>query len=128
MTPNDNCRRMLQMRVIVLLLLVAGECVAQDTGAPIGSPALTPRLEDGTGHDPSKPRKSYLIPAIEIIGFDFALNRFDNRFIDQESYDVSWASIRRNLKSKWVVDHDAFETNQFLHPYQGSVYHTAARS
>ena len=62
------------------------------------------------------------------MGFDFALNRFNQRYIDRESFNVSWSSVRRNLKSKWVVDNDEFATNQFLHPYQGSIYHTAARS
>lgn len=72
--------------------------------------------------------KSHLIPALEIVGFEFALNRFAYRYVDRESFDVSWSSVRRNLNGPWVVDKDDFETNQFLHPYQGSVYHTAARS
>jgi hypothetical protein len=38
------------------------------------------------------------------------------------------ASIRRNLRSGWVVDDDPFTTNQLGHPYQGSIYHGFARS
>ena len=38
------------------------------------------------------------------------------------------ASIRRNLRGPWVVDDDPFEINQFLHPYQGAMYHGIARS
>jgi hypothetical protein len=30
--------------------------------------------------------------------------------------------------SKWVVDNDPFATNQFLHPYGGSIYYGIARS
>jgi hypothetical protein len=78
--------------------------------------------------DSDEPEESHIIPAIEIIGFDFALNRFANRFMEDDSYKVGWNSIRRNLKRGWVVDRDEFKINQFLHPYQGSVYHTAARS
>ena len=37
-------------------------------------------------------------------------------------------SIRRNLRGPWVVDDDPFEINQFLHPYQGAMYHGIARS
>ena len=103
----------------VLFLCLSGHGIAQNAGADSGSVAAS---ED------SEPRKSYLIPAIEIVGFDFALNRFDHRYMDPESYDVRWSSIRRNLRTGWVVDNDEFEINQFLHPYQGSVYHTAARS
>jgi hypothetical protein len=72
--------------------------------------------------------KSYIIPALEIIGFQVALNRFGNRYVDKESFKVGWNSIGHNLRRGWVVDRDEFEVNQFLHPYQGSVYHTAARS
>jgi len=102
---------------IALLLFVPHENLAQDV-------IVTPEFETGS----DAPQKSYLIPAAEILGFDFALNRFNRRFIDRESFNVTWTSIRRNFRCNWVVDNDEFATNQFLHPYQGSLYHTAARS
>jgi hypothetical protein len=76
----------------------------------------------------SQPDKSYLIPAAEIIGFDFGLSRYNRRFSGSSDYDVSWRSIRNNLHGPWVVDNDPFKVNQFAHPYQGSIYHDAARS
>ena len=103
---------------IFLLLLTARENLAQEVGAP-------PASDDSNS---GEAKENYIIPALEIVGFDFALNRFNQRYIDRESFNVSWSSVRRNLKSKWVVDNDEFATNQFLHPYQGSIYHTAARS
>src|SRR6187401_3327563 len=60
-----------------------------------------------------EPKKSYIIPALEILGFDVALNRFGYRFDDREAFNIGWSSIRRNLKRGWVVDHDEFKTNQF---------------
>jgi hypothetical protein len=72
--------------------------------------------------------KSYIIPALEIIGFDFLLNRFNYHFIDKEVYGTTWSSIRDNLTGTWIVDTDPFSTNQFLHPYQGSIYYGSARS
>src|SRR5689334_14107382 len=48
-------------------------------------------------------RRSYAIPALEILGFQFLLNRFDKAFVGSD-YNVSWNSIRRNWHSKWVVD------------------------
>jgi hypothetical protein len=74
------------------------------------------------------PEKSYAVPALEIIGFDFLLNRFNHRFSGSTDYDVSMASIRRNLHGPWVVDNDPFKINQFAHPYQGSMYHGAGRA
>jgi hypothetical protein len=71
--------------------------------------------------------KSYAIPALEILGFQFLLNRYDNAFQGNE-YNVTLDSIRRNLHHDWVADNDPFKVNQFLHPYQGSIYHGFARS
>jgi hypothetical protein len=83
------------------------------------SPGLAPQRE---------PRKDYTLPALEILGFDFLLNRFNHSFSRSHDYDVSLDSIRRNLRSSWVVDRDPFSINQFGHPYQGSMYHGFARS
>ena len=98
------------MRTLCLIaLLFAGAARAQDL------PAL------------GEERKSYAIPAAEIAGFDFLLNRIDRR-IYGEDYAVSGSSIRRNLRGGWVVDNDPYSINQLLHPYQGSIYHGFARS
>ncbi|AGC48380.1 hypothetical protein MYSTI_07108 [Myxococcus stipitatus DSM 14675] len=53
------------------------------------------------------------------------------------TYDVSignkeWARIsvdswKKNLETGFVWDGDGFSTNQFAHPYHGSLYYTAAR-
>jgi hypothetical protein len=72
--------------------------------------------------------KSYLIPALEIVGFQFLLNQFDRHFIDNTVYNSSWSSIQQNASHKWVVDNDPFSINQFGHPYQGSMYYGFARS
>jgi hypothetical protein len=73
--------------------------------------------------------KSYIIPAVDIVGFQLALNLF-NRNFDSEAdiYKTDGSSIQHNLQSGWVIDKDPFATNQFLHPYQGSIYHGFARS
>jgi hypothetical protein len=76
----------------------------------------------------SESRKSYLIPALEIIAFDTALNRFDKAYFGCCDFDVTMSTVRRNLRSSWVVDRDPFLVNQLGHPYQGSIYHGLARS
>lgn len=81
-----------------------------------------------TANPPAEPDKSYTVPALEIVAFDFLLNRYNRRFSGSSDYDVSWASIRRNLRGPWVVDNDPFKINQFAHPYQGSLYHGAGRA
>ena len=72
--------------------------------------------------------KSYLIPAAEIVGFNLLLNRFNYHFIDKQVYDTTLQTVQDNLSHKWVVDTDPFAVNQFMHPYQGSVYFGLARS
>ncbi|TMH61852.1 MAG: DUF3943 domain-containing protein [Betaproteobacteria bacterium] len=72
-------------------------------------------------------RKSYAIPAFEIVGFDVLLNLSNRHFIGSP-YHSNLTSIRHNLHHSWVVDNDPFSTNQFGHPYQGSMYHGFARS
>lgn len=71
--------------------------------------------------------KSYLLPAVEIVAFEAMLNLFD-RLVLGSSYQTSLQSMKDNLNSRWVVENDPFEINQFGHPYQGSMYHGFARS
>ena len=77
---------------------------------------------------PERPARNYLLPAAEIASFDFLLNRYNRWFRHGSEYSVDAFTINRNLHSKWVVDNDPFKVNQFLHPYQGSMYHGFARS
>jgi hypothetical protein len=119
-----------------MLLCVAGaQGFAQEGGLKMPSlPAIPPRepITPGAGAglvDTAaliEARKSHAIPALEIIGFDFLLNRINRR--NSDDYDVSGASVRRNLRGPWVVDNDPYQVNQLGHPYQGSMYHGFARS
>jgi hypothetical protein len=72
--------------------------------------------------------KSHLVPAYEIPAFELLLNRFDHYVEDPHVYRWPISNFRENLHHKWVVDNDAFATNQFLHPYQGAFYQGLARS
>ena len=98
--------------------------LAQTINAP--SPAAnanltTPVPQWGT-------EKSYLIPALEIVGFDVLLNLFDRAYFGCCDYDVDLSSIKRNLHRGWNEDRDEFTVNQLGHPYQGSMYHGFARA
>ena len=106
---------------LVRALAVVGLC----TTVAATSSAQVPTTDAAAEIDANK---SYLIPVPEIIGFDFLLNRFNRHREGPGDYDVTTTSIRRNLRHSWVVDNDPFSVNQFLHPYQGSMYHGFARS
>jgi Domain of unknown function (DUF3943) len=117
---------------------VAGAAIADEPAANSIPRSWIAANDDATTRAAAKPnmdlsaeidaRKSYSIPPAEIIGFDFLLNRFNRHNEGPGDYDVTSASIRRNLRHSWVVDNDPFSVNQFLHPYQGSMYHGFARS
>jgi hypothetical protein len=48
---------------------------------------------------------------------------------DAEFAHISWESIKYNLKfSSWQWDDNNFKTNQFAHPYHGSMYFSAFRT
>ncbi|MBA2672933.1 DUF3943 domain-containing protein [Ramlibacter sp.] len=73
--------------------------------------------------------RDWRVPAMEIIGFDFLVNRVNHCCgTDRQDYAVSVGSIRRNLRGSWDVDADPFNVNQLGHPYQGSMYYGFARS
>ncbi|MCD8738977.1 DUF3943 domain-containing protein [Mucilaginibacter roseus] len=53
-----------------------------------------------------------------------------SKFISKAPYaNVTWSSIKHNIKpGSWTWDKDIFKTNQFGHPYHGSLYFNAFRS
>jgi hypothetical protein len=99
--------------------------LAQTLNAP--SPAAA-NVNLTTSVPPWGTQKSYLIPALEIVGFDTLLNLFDRAYYGCCEYDTDLSSIKRNLRRGWKVDSDEFTINQLGHPYQGSMYHGFARA
>ncbi len=84
---------------------------------------------------PEGPGKSYLIPALEIIGFNLALNTAariaypnetqDGKKVYQTSLSTSWDNL---VHGPWVIDQDSYTVAQLRHPYQGAIYQGFARS
>ncbi|MGH7871364.1 MAG: DUF3943 domain-containing protein [Candidatus Binatia bacterium] len=99
--------------------------LAQTANAP--SPA-TGNINLATSVPAWGTQKSYLIPALEIVGFDVLLNLFDRAYYGCCDFDSDFSSISRNLRRGWKVDSDEFTVNQLGHPYQGSMYHGFARA
>ena len=79
--------------------------------------------------------KSYFIPAVEVVGFTAVLNGLDRVFYPESDADghniyattfkTYWDNVFRH---HWELDTDSFSTNQFSHPYHGTVHYTMARS
>ncbi len=127
--------------VLVLALVTPGAGFAQEqTSTDMLTSPAPPQASPIGPPVPEKPKqflnwetgagRSYIIPAFEVTGYLLLLNQFDRHFIEPNSeYRTGTKSFRTNLTdSKWVIDKDPFATNQFLHPYGGSIYYGLARS
>jgi len=72
-------------------------------------------------------KKSYLVPAAEIVLFNAALVG------GAYAAGMDWADtgpdvVSRNIQGGWAFDDDAYSTNQIGHPFSGSLAFSAARS
>ena len=65
-------------------------------------------------------------------GLAFTVNIFfnsaDRIILDEDFAGVNPRTIKKNLTHGWWWDIDGFTTNQFGHPYQGSLYFNAGRA
>jgi hypothetical protein len=129
-------RRLLRpLRQIIVLLAMAAARLAVADDPKLDTP---PQREAPTAFAAKEPTpvrdwgvgegKSYWVPAYEIPTFELLLNRYDHYAVDSHVYESPISNFKENLHHKWVVDNDAFATNQFLHPYQGAFYQGLARS
>src|SRR2546430_16374193 len=97
------------------LFALAGTALAQQALPDLGS-------SDGESRE-----KSYAIPAAEIVGFQFLLNRVDH-WIYGADYAVTAGAIKRQLRPPRGVGGDPHKINQPPHPPPGSMYHRPSRS
>lgn len=106
-----------------------GEPLGQGSSTPAPAPPAPEKSKPVLNWDTGA-GKSYLIPALEIIGYELLLNQFDRHFVEPKSaYRSGTKSFWNNLTdSNWVIDNDQFSVNQFLHPYGGTIYYGLARS
>ena len=75
----------------------------------------------------SDSQPNYLLPAVEMVGQHIFFNVYA-RLQNDDFAQITPRTMWNNLYSSWEIDEDAFITNQIGHPYQGSLYFTAARS
>src|SRR6185369_16483694 len=83
---------------LVLACFCGRPAIAQVEAAPASTRETTATAEG----EAARQKPDYALPALEILGFDFLLNRI-NRNIgnNRQDYAVRLESIRRNLHSSW---------------------------
>jgi hypothetical protein len=99
-----------------------------DPVEPTTQDVASPRTTETASQRQTNPVARHVVPVADIVLFDFLLNRYGWYYVDPGTYEVTGSSLRHNLTSRWVLDNDPFATNQFLHPYQGAMYHGFARA
>lgn len=107
---------------------LADGAAAERLAQPAGSTAFTARKQKPASDWGVGDGRSHSVPVYETVGFEFLLNQYDRHVLDASVYGTNFSTFRHNLGSGWVIDTDPFQTNQFLHPYQGSIFHGFARS
>lgn len=124
----------------ILFILIPFICQAQIIPAPVFvNPNLSDQSDfeydsvntisiDKAARDSLNPKKYLYIPLAETIGSNLGLWSF-NKFVTGAEYaNINWNTIKNNFSSGFGWDADDLLTNQFGHPYQGSMYYNSARS
>ncbi|HXH83710.1 MAG TPA: DUF3943 domain-containing protein [Candidatus Tectomicrobia bacterium] len=111
------------MRVRCVKLVGALMLALATPSVGLAQDSASRRLDRETGE-----HRSFLVPALEIPGFILGLNVFNRLALDSDDYDSDRESIEKNFTTAPRFDRDPFSINQLGHPYQGSIYHGAARS
>jgi hypothetical protein len=114
-------------RILFALVLAAAlPAGAQSPDLTLTPPSgLPPQLEPARAT--ARPANQWL-PVTEVVGYTFGMNLLAQTFTDNPDYDISWETFTDNLDGPWWYDTDAFITNQFAHPYEGSIYFSTSRT
>jgi hypothetical protein len=95
--------------------------------ALIGSPLLT----WGEELAPQAPERSWVLPTVETLVLNMGIWGVARLSVGTHNPDwaIRWPdAILVNPFRPWGLDPDDFDTDQFLHPYHGALFFTAARS
>jgi hypothetical protein len=68
------------------------------------------------------------VAATEAFGLNMFIWSFDRYVMKADYAYIGWETMKANLKHGFEFDADHFPTNQFAHPYHGSLYFNSARA
>lgn len=115
---------------IILILMILGSVFANvkvEAQIPIHFNSVPTVLPDSADVAESS-KKHFWRASAEVVGFNLGLWAFD-RYIQHGDYSyIDFYTIKENFKHGFKWDNDKLGTNTFLHPYNGNLYYTAARS
>ncbi|WP_223637246.1 DUF3943 domain-containing protein [Corallococcus sp. EGB] len=94
---------------------------------PPSPPADAPLKEDTVCEEAPRKKVHPWLAAGEVTAINLFVWTWDRVLAKKEWSKVGPSSWKKNLTTGFVWDADGFLTNQFAHPYHGSLYYTAAR-
>ncbi|WP_346728681.1 DUF3943 domain-containing protein [Corallococcus exiguus] len=94
---------------------------------PPSPPADAPLNEETVREDASRKKFHPWLAVGEITAINLFVWTWDRVLANKDWARVSPSTWKENLTTGFVWDADGFLTNQFAHPYHGSLYYTAAR-
>jgi hypothetical protein len=130
---------------LLALALAAGPAARADDaasgqtltlGAQAGAPARDravwfhlrpPFAEPGWEPPPTGSEKNTWLALGEVLGINLGM-WFVSYWMGNDYSKISFDTIGQNFRKGWIVDTDAYWTNQFGHPYEGQAFYSAARS
>lgn len=144
----DHLFSSLAAGVVAIVMLMPGISAGKEAGttnepaikASESTPGPQPTTYEGPGPQPKVGVSettvtgetwgdhSYVIPFLEVVGFEAALNLYNRNYIDEQIYGSTYKTFERNFKMSPVIDADSFQVNQLYHPYQGAMCFGFGRS
>ena len=119
-------RRLAPLLCLGVWLLARALPLAAQATAPETPPDPTLGLKRDDAHP--EPPKRFFTASGEVILVELLPWVWGRYIADEEFSRISFHTIRENFRTGFVYDPDTFNTNQFAHPYHGSLYFDAARS
>ena len=107
--------------VALTLVLVIAPALAR------AQPATDPAQPPTPANEGEPLRRSYPLMLAESAGLLAGMN-IGARLLGKSYAQITLSSVVDNIRSDWVWDDDDFNTNQFGHPFQGTLYYQTARS
>lgn len=108
-------------------VFVALELVAAELPAQVNAHADAPAAQAGDQREDAPTRKHPWLALTEVTALNGVVWAYDRYVQKQDWARVDPSTWAANVTNGLVWDDDDFTTNQFQHPYHGSLYATAAR-
>ncbi len=123
-------KKLTNIIMVFILLGLLGSAYSQVPKAAAAEPIDWQQNTASALQDTFIMEKNFVRAAVEVVGLNLLIWSYD-RYIREgggEGFRISFNSWKENLTNGFEWDDNNFGTNQFAHPYHGSLYFNAARS